>query len=139
MRRLPDRLADSNKWDVYDGISNHHKLLDTSTNFEEFDVRSADGKLHIKGPTLRTYNPATQQWSIYLLDLDKGEVDAPPVVGQFQGKPGEFYHQEAFQGRVILVRYVWLDLGPKSARMEQSWSVDGGKSWELNWACELSR
>ena len=42
-------------------------------------------------------------------------------------------------GRVILVRYVWLDLSPKSARMEQSFSPDGGKSWEINWICELSR
>jgi hypothetical protein len=28
---------------------------------------------------------------------------------------------------VILVRYVWLNLSPKSARMEQSYSPDGGQ------------
>jgi hypothetical protein len=37
------------------------------------------------------------------------------------------------------VRYVWLDLSPKSSRMEQSYSPDGGKTWEVNWICELSR
>jgi hypothetical protein len=42
-------------------------------------------------------------------------------------------------GRKILVRYMWLDISPKSARMEQSWSDDGGKDWEVNWVCELSR
>jgi hypothetical protein len=41
--------------------------------------------------------------------------------------------------RVILVRYLWLDLGPKSTRMEQAFSSDGGKTWETNWICELSR
>jgi hypothetical protein len=139
VRRLPDRLNKSNVWDVYDGISNHHKLLDSNANFEQFEVTSTDKKLHIKAQTLRMYNPATRQWSIYLVDLDNGTLDTPPVVGAFNGKRGEFYHQEILKGRTILVRYVWLDLSPSSARMEQSYSPDGGKTWEVNWICELSR
>jgi hypothetical protein len=139
VRRLPDRLNNSNKWDVYDGISNHHKLLDSNANFEQFEVTSPDKKLHIKAQTLRLYNPTTRQWSIYLVDLDNGTLDAPPVVDSFTGKKGEFFHQEILKGRTILVRYVWLDLSPNSARMEQSYSPDGGKTWEVNWICELSR
>jgi hypothetical protein len=73
------------------------------------------------------------------VDLDNGTLDTPPVVGGFDGKRGEFYHQEILKGRTILVRYLWLDLSPKSARMEQSYSPDGGKNWEVNWICELSR
>src|SRR5246500_4295795 len=72
VRRLPDRLNNSSKWDEYDGISNHHKLLDSNANFEQFEVTSADKKLHIKAQTLRLYNPTSRQWSIYLVDLDKG-------------------------------------------------------------------
>jgi len=139
VRRLPDRLNNSNTWDVYDGISNHHKLLDSNANFEQFEVTTTDKKLHIKAQTLRLYNPATRQWSIYLVDLDNGTLDTPPVVGAFSGKRGEFFHQETLKGRTILVRYVWLDLSPNSARMEQSYSPDGGKTWEVNWICELSR
>ena len=139
VRRLPDRLNNSNVWDEYDGISNHHKLLDSSANFEQFEVTSTDKKLHIKAQTLRIYNPTTRQWSIYLIDLDNGTLDVPPVVGGFNGKRGEFFHQETLKGRTILVRYVWLDLSPNSARMEQSYSPDGGKTWEVNWICELSR
>jgi hypothetical protein len=139
VRRLPDRLNNSNKWDQYDGISNHHKLLDSNANFEQFEVTSPDKKLHIKAQTLRMYNPTTRQWSIYLVDLDNGTLDVPPVVGSFNGKRGEFFHQEQLKGRTILVRYVWLDLSPKSSRMEQSYSPDGGKTWEVNWICELSR
>jgi hypothetical protein len=139
VRRLPDRLNKSNVWVEYDGISNHHKLLDSNSNFEEFDVTSADKKLRIKAQTLRLYNPTTRQWSIYLVDVDNGTLDTPPVVGGFNGKRGEFFHQEQLKGRTILVRYVWLDLSPKSARMEQSYSPDGGKTWEVNWICELSR
>jgi hypothetical protein len=139
VRRLPDRLNKSNAWDVYDGISNHHKLLDSNANFEQFEVASADKKLHIKAQTLRLYNPTTRQWSIYLVDLDDGTLDVPPVVGGFTGNRGEFFHQEQFKGRAILVRYVWLDISPRSSRMEQSFSPDGGKTWEVNWICELSR
>ncbi len=139
VRRLPDRLNNSNLWVEYDGISNHHKLLDSNANFEQFEVTSTDKKLHIKAQTLRLYNPTTRQWCIYLVDLDNGTLDTPPVVGAFTGKRGEFFHQEILKGRTILVRYVWLDLSPNSARMEQSYSPDGGKTWEVNWICELSR
>jgi hypothetical protein len=139
VRRLPDRLNNSKVWIEYDGISNHHKLLDSNANFEQFEVTSADKKLHIKGQTLRLYNPASRQWSIYLVDLDNGTLSLPPVVGSFDGNRGEFFDQEDFKGRAILVRYVWHNLSPTSARMEQSFSPDGGKTWEVNWICELSR
>jgi len=139
VRRLPDRLNNSTIWVEYDGISNHKKLLDSNANFEEFDVTSTDKKLRIKAQTLRLYNPTSHQWSIYLVDLDKGTLSLPPVVGQFTDNRGEFFDQEDFKGRAILVRYVWLDIPPNSARMEQSFSPDGGKTWEVNWICELSR
>jgi len=139
VKRLPQRLTGSNNWVEYEGISRHKKLLDSDANFEEFDVASHDRKLRIKAQTLRLYNPDSHQWSIYLLDLDKGTLANPPVVGQFTGHRGEFYDQEDYQGRAILVRYVWSDISPKSARMEQSFSPDGGKTWEVNWICELSR
>ena len=125
VRRLPDRLNNSNVWVEYDGISN--------------EVTSTDKKLHIKAQTLRLYNPASHQWSIYLLDLDNGTLSLPPVVGSFIGSRGEFFDQEDYKGRAILVRYVWLNISPQSARMEQSFSPDGGKTWEVNWICELSR
>ena len=139
VRCLPDRLNNSTAWVEYDGISNHKKILDSNSNFEEFDVTSTDKKLHIKAQTLRLYNPTSRQWSIYLVDVDNGTLSLPPMVGSFNGKRGEFYDQEDFKGRAILVRYLWLDISPTSARMEQSFSPDGGKTWEVNWICELSR
>jgi hypothetical protein len=91
VRRLPDRLNNSNVWVEYDGISNHHKLLDSNANFEQFEVTSIDKKLHIKAQTLRLYNPATRQWSIYLVDLDNGTLDTPPVVGGSAASAGSFF------------------------------------------------
>jgi hypothetical protein len=139
VKRLPDRLVGSTAWVEYDGISRHKKILDSNANFEEFEVDSPDKHLHIKAQTLRLYNPESHQWSIYLVDVDNGTLSLPPVVGQFTGRRGEFYDQEQWKGRAVLVRYVWVDISPTSARMEQSFSADGGKSWEVNWICELSR
>ena len=139
LRRLPDRLVGSSRWIEYDGISRHKKILDSNANFEEFEVNGHDKDQHIKGQTLRLYNPESHQWSIYLLDVDKGTLSLPPMVGQFTGKRGEFYDQEDYKGRAILVRYVWADISPHSAHMEQAFSADGGKSWEVNWIIDLSR
>jgi len=47
--------------------------------------------------------------------------------------------ENQWKGRAVLVRCVWTDISPQSARMEQSFSADGGKTWEVNWSCELSR
>jgi hypothetical protein len=137
VKRLPDRLVGSTRWVEYDGISNHHKLLDTNANLEQFEVDGPAG--HMKGQTLRMYDPDTKQWSLYLLDLDHGSLGLPPVVGGFEGKRGTFYDHEEWKGRPIKVRYLWLDLGPQAARMEQAFSTDEGKTWETNWICELSR
>lgn len=139
VRRLPERLVGSTNWIEYDGISRHKKLLDSNANFEEFEVQGKEKSQHMKGQTLRLYNPTSKQWSIYLVDVDNGTLSTPPQIGEFHGKRGEFYAQDDWKGRAVLIRYVWLDLTPQTARMEQSFSADGGKTWEVNWICELTR
>jgi hypothetical protein len=127
-------------WVDYDGICNDRKLLDTNANLEQFEVVQASGTHQtFRGQALRMYNPASHQWSIYGLDLDKGELDLPPVIGEFTGKRGEFFDSELRNGRMVQVRYVWTDVSPKLAHMEQSFSPDGGKDWAVNWIVELSR
>ena len=138
-RQLPDRLNGSKNWISYDGVEHHSRILGSNTNLEEFEVESADKKLHLHAQTLRLYNPVTQQWSMYLTDVFAGTLDPVPIVGRFTGHRGEFFRQTSFKGRSIFMRYVWFNISPKSARMEQSFSDDGGKTWELNWVCELSR
>jgi len=52
---------------------------------------------------------------------------------------GEFYDQEVFEGRTILVRYVWSNITRTSAHFEQAFSDDGGKTWEVNWITDQQR
>jgi len=146
LRRMVDRETGvttsdphTGTWVEYDGICNDKKLLDTNANLEQFDVQASGTHLRFRGQALRLYNPTSHQWSIYGLDLDKGELGLPPVIGQFTGKHGEFFDSELRNGRMVQVRYVWTDISPKAAHMEQSFSPDGGKSWAVNWIVDLSR
>jgi hypothetical protein len=120
VRRLPDRLNNSTVWVEYDGISNHHKILDSNANFEEFNVTSTDKKLHIKGQTLRLYNPTSHQWSIYLVDVDNGTLGLPPssalspeIAGSFSirksTKAGQF-SCAAFGSTFLPNRLAWSSL-----------------------------
>ena len=64
--------------------------------------------------------------------ITSGTVDMP-TIGEFRNGRGEFYDQEPLDGRAILVRFVITDVTSSSVRFEQSYSDDGGKTWELNW------
>lgn len=138
LRKLLHPLTGSSEWIEYAGTSVMTKLWDGRANMEEFKVASADGQLHIDAQTLRLYNPQSRQWSIYLVDAAGGKLAMPPTVGAFNDGRGEFFDAEEFAGRTILVRYVWTQPTPTTARMEQSFSPDWGRSWEVNWVCDLT-
>lgn len=137
LKRLPKRLQGSTEWLEYEGISNHRKLLDSNANFEEFDVSGAAGR--IKAQTIRLYNPASRQWNIYGIDVDRGVLGLPATVGEFKDGVGTFYDHEPWDGRMILVRFQWRPTGPDSVHFEQSFSADGGQTWEANWILDLTR
>jgi hypothetical protein len=134
VHRLPDRLVGSTTWIEYDGISNHKKILDSNANFEEFEVDNPEKHLHIKGQTLRLYNPDSHQWSIYTLDLDKGVLNLPPVVGQFTGNRGEFYDQEQYKGldpgALRLVEYL-AEIGADGTVVLARWRKNVGNKLDL--------
>jgi hypothetical protein len=64
---------------------------------------------------------------------------SPPTIGAFKDGRGEFYSQEALDGRAILVRFVISDITADSCRFEQAFSDDGGKTWEVNWIATDTR
>ena len=139
LKKLAHPLTGSTTWIEYDGTSYTRKLWDDRANTEEFDVDSPQAHLHIHGQTLRLYNPVSHEWSLYLVYADKGALLMPPEIGKFDGREGQFYDQEAWDGREIFTRYVWNDISPTAARMVQSFSADGGRTWEANWIVDFSR
>jgi len=86
---------------------------------------------HIELLTLRLYNPQAHQWSINIANSAAGTL-SPPAVGEFKDGRGEFIDQETYNGGTILVRFGISDITPNSARFDQAFSADGGKTWEVN-------
>ncbi len=131
LKRLLNPLTDSTTWVEFEGTIVCRKIWEGRANLDEFEADGPTG--HVEGLTLRLYNPETHQWNLYWANSKNGTIAGPPQVGEFKDGRGEFFCQDLYNGRAIFVRYVWSDITPKSARFEQSFSDDGGKTWEVNW------
>ena len=136
LSRLKDRLAGSTTWVPFDGTSVTRAVWNGRANLEEFEADSSQG--HIEGLTLRLYNPEAHQWSIYWANSKNGFLEQP-MVGEFKNGRGEFYDQEPWKGRAVYVRFIWSNTTTNTPHFEQSYSDDGGKSWEVNWITNQTR
>jgi hypothetical protein len=137
LKRLVNPLTGSTKWIEFDGTSATRKVWDGRSQLEEFETDGTAG--HIEGLTLRLYNRKTRQWSLYWANSKDGSMGGPPNVGEFRDGVGNFYCQDTFNGKVILVKYEWSKITPTTAHFEQSYSEDGGKTWEVNWITDQTR
>jgi len=79
-----------------------------------------------------------RQWSINFSNSSVGTL-GQPTIGGFKDGRGEFYDQESFNGRAVLVRFVISEIKPDSCHFEQSFSTDGGRTWEVNWIATDTR
>jgi hypothetical protein len=138
-KRLRNPLTGSTTWVEFEGTSVGRLLWDGRVSQDENVFNDPAGT--IEGMTVRFYNAKTDQWSIYWASNTLGGLALPPTVGRFDKKDGrgEFFDQETWNGRVILVRYLWFDIQEGSSRWEQAFSDDGGKTWETNWIQYLER
>jgi hypothetical protein len=129
VERLVAPLTGSTTWSHWDGVSHVRKVWGGKANLVELEADGPSG--HIEFLSLRLYNPRSRQWSLHYATSANGEL-ATPSIGDFRDGRGEFYDQETHDGRAILVRGVLTHSGPDSAHFEQSFSTDGGRTWEVN-------
>lgn len=137
LKRMLHPLSGSAEWVEFDGTSVTRPLWEGRAQIEEFETTSAAGR--VEGMTLRLYDPGAHQWSLYWANGKTGQLGLPPTVGEFRSGVGEFYDQEPYNGRQILVRYQWSRITPDSAHFEQAFSRDGGRTWEINWITDQKR
>jgi len=137
LKRMEHPLTGSHTWVEFDGTSVTRKLWDGGAQLERFDTDGPSG--HVQGLTLRLYDPESHRWSLYWANQKSGELSLPATVGAFKDGRGEFYDQEMWHGKPILVRYVWSEITPNSAHFEQAFSDDWGKTWEVNWITDQTR
>ena len=130
-RYLKARLGHSTEWIEFDARSQVEPLLD---GFGHLDRYSAvrDGAA-FEGITLRLFDPATGQWGLHWADTARARTLLPPMVGRFMGGIGEFFGDETVDGKPVLCRFRWTQPTADSARWEQAFSDDGGRTWETNW------
>jgi hypothetical protein len=130
LKRLVHPLSGSTTWVELDGTTVVREVWNGRANLAELETDAASG--HLQVLSLRLYDPQSRQWSLNTANANGGTLSVP-TIGEFKDGRGEFYDQESFNGRTILVRNVWSDISADACRFEQSFSDDGGKTWEVNW------
>lgn len=135
-RRLTKWLVGSDDWEEFPGESTCVRVWDGAANFDQI-VFPTKG---FRGLTLRLYDPARDEWSLYWANSRDGLLGLPPVVGRFGADgTGAFYADEVQEGRQVRVRYLWSGITATTARWEQAFSTDGERTWETNWVMEMTR
>jgi len=130
LQRLVHPLTGSTTWVELEGTTVVRKVWNGRANLAELEADNASG--HLEVLSLRLYDPQSHQWSLSSANSKSGTL-SQPIIGEFRNGRGEFFDQEPFNGRTILVRNVWSNITADSCRFEQAFSEDGGKTWEVNW------
>jgi len=133
---LQHPLTGSTTWTEANGTLTVRKVWDGRAQLEELEADGATG--HMEDLLLFLYNTKSHQWTLNAADSSDGTMNQP-MFGEFKNGHGEFYDQEPFKGRMILVRQVWSQITPTSHHFEQAFSEDGGKTWEVNFVASLTR
>jgi hypothetical protein len=137
LKRRLNPLTGSKTWVELDGTGVCYKVWDGRAQLDTIEVEGPTG--HIEGLTVRLYNPQSHQWSLYWANSKEGALSDPPQIGEFKNGHGEFFAQVMRNGGAILVRYDWSGMTSNSPHFEQSFSDDGGKTWEVNWITDQTR
>lgn len=135
-RRLKERLTDNQEWNEFSGTCASRKILGGLGNMDDNILDLPEGTYY--AVTVRTYDRAKDQWTIWWIDSrNPGQLD-PPVVGRFENGVGTFYADDTFKGKPIRVRFLWRKLAA-TPHWEQAFSADGGKTWETNWSMDFTK
>jgi hypothetical protein len=137
LKRRLHPLTGSTTWVEFDGTSVTRRVWGGRAQIEQFETDSPAAG-HIEGLTLRTFNPKSKQWSLYWANSKDG-ILVPPQIGQFKNGTGEFYAQDTLNDKLIFVRFIWSDTTTNVPHFEQSFTEDGGKTWEVNWITDQTR
>lgn len=146
-RRRTDFLDPASGWREFTAVSRCWSLFGGAANIDEMDC-PGEGFM---GLTLRLFDRATEEWSLHWSSSRSGTL-FPPMYGRFgaDGR-GEFYGDDEYDGKEVRARYVWSDISPGpglsrasdvspgTARWEQAFSLDEGKTWLVNWTMRFTR
>jgi hypothetical protein len=61
------------------------------------------------------------------------------VKGRFENGVGSFYSDGEINGKPVRTRFLWSQITATTARWEQAFSYDAGKTWDTNWVMQFKR
>jgi hypothetical protein len=132
-KRVRPLVEGDDEWVEFESRTEAGPILGGLGNVDTFDAPGFPGRPGFQGFSLRLFEPETGLWRIWWAStVGNGHLD-PPVVGSFRGGIGVFECDDVLDGVPIRVRFTWKDIGPDSATWEQSFSFDGGSTWDVNW------
>jgi hypothetical protein len=132
------KRPNDSQWQEFEGTSSNRSLMGGAANVEDNTFFRPTGVT--RGVALRAYDPKTEEWAIWWVDGRNplGTLD-PPVKGRFVDGVGTFYSDGVLDGKPTRTRFIWSRITPTSARWEQAYSPDAGKTWETNWIMDFQR
>jgi len=134
--RLVKPLTGSDEWDVFGGSSTVARTyFDGSISIDEIALPERG----FSGLSLRLFSPRTRDWTIYWVNSRDGILQ-PPVRGRWEDGVSRLRgDEELYDGQRVHVTYEWSDVTDTTARWQQAFSADGGRTWETNWVMNFTR
>ena len=136
-RRLKERLMNNTEWVPFDGTCVCQPLMGGAGNVDDNVLNLPEGSY--RAVALRAFNAKTKTWAIWWLDGRNPHSIEVPVEGGFENGVGTFIADDTLRGKPIKVRFQWSKITRTSARWEQAFSPDAGRTWEVNWMMEFTR
>jgi hypothetical protein len=137
LRNAADR--EHPEWTTFEATSEARPILGGLGNVDTFSAADVPGRGPLEGFTFRLYEPDTGVWRIWWASSTYPGVLDVPVEGRFDGPHGVFECDDTLNGEPIRVRYDWFRDDPDKPRWQQSFSWDGGTTWEPNWFMDSTR
>ncbi|MBO1331054.1 hypothetical protein [Streptomyces sp. VRA16 Mangrove soil] len=132
--RRRDFLDPDSGWEEFTATSRCWSLFGGAANIDELSV-PAQGWT---GLTLRLFDPVHRTWSLNWSTDRTGRL-FPPVTGSFKDGLGVFEGDDTHDGKEVRVRFVWSGISATTARWEQAFSLDEGRTWLTNWTMTFTR
>jgi hypothetical protein len=128
----------SGEWVEFEGDCNDRPILGGLGNIEDNIFYRPEGIT--RGAALRTFDPKTGEWAIWWVDGRNPHAPLDPAMkGKFVDGVGTFYADGIYNGRQTRTRFIWSHITKTTARWEQAFSYDEGKTWDTNWVMDFTR
>ena len=114
------------------GTNNIKRIMDGCVVQENF----SGGDAHLRGTSVSTFDLTSNEWKQTWVDNEGGYLD---FVGEFKDSQMILQREATVSGKKILQRMVWKNI--TSSDLDWSWesSIDGGKTWQVNWPIHYKR